>query len=232
MNNKKILIIDDEPEISQLIEKYLTRERFIVFIADTAGKALEMLALEKPHLIILDILLPDTDGVELCRQLREETEVPIIFISCKDDISDKILALGMGGDDYVTKPFSPKEVVARVKAHLRRSNISNSYKKKSSTLTFPGLIIDQSSYSVIINDERITLPAKEFQLLNILARNPNILFTTNQLFDMVWHEDHIGDLRTVVVHISNLRKKVEKDPTNPRFIVTVRNVGYKFNPNP
>jgi len=232
VNNKKILIIDDEPEISQLIEKYLTRERFIVYTADTAGKALELLTLEKPDLIILDILLPDTDGIELCKRLREETMAPIIFISCKDDVSDKVLALGMGGDDYVTKPFSPKEIVARVKSHLRRSNISCQEEKKSSTLTFPGLIIDQSSYSVIVNDQHITLPAKEFQLLNILARNPNILFTTDQLFDMVWNEDHIGDLRTVVVHISNLRKKIENDPANPRYILTVRGVGYKFNPHP
>ena len=232
MNKKKILIVDDEQEISNLIKLYLIKENFQVLIAESGQACIDMVRTDKPDLIILDILLPDMDGITVCQRLRRESNTPILFLSCKDDDSDKVLGLGIGGDDYITKPFSPNELIARVKSHLRRSDIFNSPTVKSrNLLRYPGFEIDLSSYTVYINDNPIYLPAKEFQLLALLAQNPNQLFNTDQLYDLIWQEDVIGDTRTVVVHISNLRKKIEADPMAPKYIQNLRGIGYKFNTN-
>lgn len=227
MRKECILIVDDEPEISHLLFRYLDRENYKVIISDNGLKAVELVKSQNPDLIILDILLPDLDGLAVCQNIRNRTKSPILFLTCKDEDSDKVLGLGVGGDDYITKPFSPSEVVARVKAHLRRSNFFSSNEKEH-IIRYPGLQIDTSSYTVLLNENTLTLPAKEFQLLTILARNPNRLFSTEQLFDLVWKEDSCGDPRTVVVHLSNLRKKLELDPATPKYINTVRGVGYKF----
>lgn len=227
MRKEKILIIDDEPEISHLLYRYLSRENYEIIITDNGLKAMELVRAHDPDLILLDILLPGLDGLSVCQKIRHNTKAPILFLSCKDEDSDKVLGLGVGGDDYVTKPFSPSVVVARIKAHLRRNQFLKS-QGKDQFIRYPGLEIDTNSYTVLINGNPLSLPAKEFQLLTILARNPNRLFSTEQLFDLVWQEDNFGDSRTVVVHLSNLRKKLESDPQSPKYIVTVRGVGYKF----
>ncbi|WP_366924290.1 response regulator transcription factor [Metallumcola ferriviriculae] len=228
MAKEKILIVDDEQEISHLLDRYLTREMFQVIVTSSGKKAIQLVDTEKPDLIILDILLPDINGIEVCQQIRSKSTVPIVFISCKDDASDKVLGLELGGDDYIVKPFSPSEVVARVKAHLRRHRYLTNNPDNKQVLKFHGIEIDASSYTVRTNGKTVCLSAKEFQILNILAQHPNQIFTASQLFDYVWQEDASGDLRTVVVHISNLRKKIEPDSSRPKYIQTVRNVGYRF----
>lgn len=232
MPGEKILVIDDETEISELISLYLTKNGFNVITSATGYSALELVSGQNPDLIILDILLPDMDGLELCQELRKITETPILFLSCKSTDTDKILGLTVGGDDYITKPFSPGELVARVKAHLRRNRILSTKKEqKNDVLYYPGLTIDFSSLMVYVNDNPLSLPAKEFQILALLAQNPNIVFSLGQIYDSVWGFDNIGDTRTVMVHVSNLRKKIEEDPINPQFIITVKSLGYRFNSN-
>lgn len=235
MAGEKILIVEDEPEIADLIKLYLKREGFLPCWTSSGATALETYRREKPELVILDVLLPELDGLEVCRQLRRETNCPIIFLSCKGLEMDKVLGLTMGADDYVTKPFSPGELLARVKAQLRRSRIfheaslpANHGDSSSQVLKFPCLEINLRSHEVKFHNKPVSLSTKEFQLLALLARNPNQVLTTEQIFDRIWGYDHNGDTRTVMVHIRNLRKKVEEDPSCPKRIVTVRGVGYKF----
>lgn len=229
MAREKILVVDDEAEISELIRMYLVKEGFQVILTSTGEQAYEMASHESPDLIILDILLPGQDGIETCTQLRRLMDVPILFLSCKDQDLDKILGLSVGGDDYITKPFSPSVLVARVKAHLRRSHISSETKNKKQSLIYPGLEINLSSRSVLVNHSPVTLTAKEFNLLVFLAQNPNRVFYTSQIFEKIWDNYSFEkDARTVMVHISNLRKKIEQDHTKPKYIITVRGVGYKF----
>ena len=228
MAKEKILIVDDEYDIRHLIYRYLTKEQYTVITAENGNRAIELLKSENPDLVVLDIFLPDIDGFEVCQELRKFSNTPIIFLSSKSDDMDKILALGLGGDDYITKPFSLSELAARIKAHLRRNRLLTS-DNKGNTLKFPGLKIDLTKLMVYVNDKLITLSAKEFQLLSALAQNPNRLYSSEQLFDLFWGRDNLGDTRTVAVHISNLRKKIENDPANPIYILTVRNMGYKFN---
>jgi len=225
---EKILIVDDEPEITELISLYLVKEGFRVVIGADGFKALELTRTEKPDLIILDVLLPGLDGFEVCYELRKETDVPILFLSCKDQEMDKILGLGIGGDDYITKPFSPGELRARVKAQLRRARQSVTQANQGQVLRFPGLEIDFGSYTVSANGAPVNLSSTEFLLLSAMAQNPNQVFSTAQLFNIVWKEKSLGDARTVMVHISNLRRKIESDPASPRYILTVRGIGYKF----
>lgn len=230
MSSGKILIVDDEPEIKELIRMYLLKEGFNVIYASNGEQAYKIALLEKPDLIILDILLPGQDGIETCTKLRKNIDVPILFLSCKNQDIDKILGLAVGGDDYITKPFSPSVLVARVKAHLRRSHQLSEAKNKSQSLIYPGLEINIVSHSVLVNNFPITLTAKEFEILVFLAKNPNRVFYASQIFERIWVNGSLdGDDRTIMVHISNLRKKIEQDPANPKYIVTVRGFGYKFN---
>lgn len=230
MAGETILIIDDELEISELLELYLKQSGFQTICTDNGQDALKLARSHNPDLIILDVLLPDLDGIEICHELRKFTNIPIIFLSCKSEDMDKILGLTVGGDDYLTKPFSPGELVARVKAHLRRNRLINGPKhQEESQLSFPGLVIDMVSHVVFVNDQPVILSAKEFKLLVLLAQNPNRVFSIEQIFQSVWNSVSFGDNRTVMVHISNLRKKVEPDPSNPQFILTIKGVGYKFN---
>ncbi len=224
----KVLIVDDEPEIKELINLYLTREGYEVLSAGSAATAVNATRDNNPDLIILDILLPDQNGIDTCQELRELTKAPILFVSCKDEDQDKIQGLQAGGDDYITKPFSPGELVARVNAHLRRNKLLRILQPERSPIQFPGLRIDASCYSVTVDDAEIMLTSKEFELLELLARHPNQVFTPERLFDLIWHENSLGDYRTVVVHISNLRRKIEPDPSNPKYVLTVRGAGYKF----
>ncbi|GBF33378.1 phosphate regulon transcriptional regulatory protein PhoB [Desulfocucumis palustris] len=229
MTAEKILVVDDEPEICELISINLTNNGFIALLADNGAKALEMVKNHNPDLIILDVLLPGPNGFQICQELRKNTDIPILFLSCKDDDTDKILGLTIGGDEYISKPFSPGVLVARVKAHLRRSRMLKNTKQENTVLAFPGLLIDLTSHTVMVNDKPVFLSAKEFQLLVLLARNPNRVINIEELYQNLWSSQSFGDTRTVMVHISNLRKKIEKDPTKPGFITTIRGVGYKFN---
>ncbi|TVX92969.1 response regulator transcription factor [Paenibacillus agilis] len=228
MSTSRILVVDDETEITELISLYLRREGFQVIIADNGYDALQLAAEVKPDLIILDILLKSLDGIEVCKEIRKTSNVPVLFISCKSDDVDIILGLTIGGDDYITKPFSPSQLVARVKAHLRRTTLHKSAENNSTLLAYPGLEIDLNSHTVKTNGRLISLSSKEFDLLSHLAQTPNKVFRLEQLYQLIWNSESFGDTRTLMVHISNLRKKIEPDPTNPRYIVTVRGVGYKF----
>lgn len=229
MRREKILIVDDEVEIIELICLYLAREGYQTLTAYDGYGAIDMVDKSKPDLIILDIQLPDLDGFEVCLELRKVTKAPILFLSCKSEDLDKILGLGVGGDDYITKPFSPGEMVARVKAHLRRSRMQSEPVTVEHTLQFGELTIDPKSFTVRLSGEVVTLSAKEYQLLLLLAKNPDRVYSLDQLFTQVWESPSIGDPRTVMVHISNVRKKIEPDPAHPTYIVTVRGGGYKFN---
>ncbi len=229
MTGKKVLLVDDEPEICELINLYLSREGFEVSTAKNSQEALKLAREKEPDLIILDILLPGIDGIEICMELRKITEVPIIFLSCKGESEDKIMGLTVGGDDYITKPFSPGEMVARVKAHLRRSRLMQEKdKEQTSRLVFPNLVIDLLSHEVLLGGKKIDLSSMEFKILAVLAQNPNKVFSAEELYEKAWGSNSMGDFRTLMVHISNLRKKIEPDPSQPRYITTIRGVGYKF----
>lgn len=198
-------------------------------------EAAELAYDEKPDLILLDVVMPGLTGIELCGKIREQSDVPILFVSCKDQDMDKVLGLSIGGDDYITKPFSPAELVARVKAHLRRRNISGSSQEPGSetteknTLSVGELEIDLSAHTVTVNNKAVHLTAKEFEMLVLFCKYPNRVFTSRQIFDNLWNTYGLeDDVRTVMVHISNLRKKIEANPEKPEYIHTVRGVGYKL----
>ncbi|HHW44156.1 MAG TPA: response regulator transcription factor [Desulfotomaculum sp.] len=231
MAGELVLVVDDEEVVRELVRHCLAKDGFRVIAAGDAYSAFELVRTEKPDLIILDILLPGIDGIEFCRKLRQETDVPIIFLSSKSDSSDVILGLGVGGDDYIVKPFVPGEMVARVKAQLRRLKPRNNAgsPRELKKLKYPGLEIDLEGHAVLVNDAPVTLARKEFEILALLAKNPNRIFKSEQLLDLVWQSKDFADNRTLMVHISRLRKKIEKDPNNPAYILTVRGVGYKFN---
>lgn len=222
-----ILIIEDDEEIAHLLNMYLERHDFHVLTTD-GWDALSLLENNKVNLILLDIMLPGEDGFELCRELRKRTDIPIMFMSAKSEDSDKILGLTVGGDDYVTKPFSPSEVVARVKAQLRRYKGMTGKNQRKSLIKLADMEIDEERFVVRLPYRTITLSAKEFQILVLMAQNPDHIYKPEELFQYIWNSPSLGDARTVMVHISNLRKKIELDPTCPKYIVTIRGVGYKF----
>lgn len=232
MAQDKIMIVDNEMEIIQLLRLYLTKEGFNVIWTTDSNSALSLAKEENPDLILLDIVMPGLSGFEVCNKIREHFDIPILFISCKGDDTDKILGLSLGGDDYITKPFSPSEVIARVKAHLRRSRINapvENNERSTRKISFGEFTIDPDSHSVNIKNDEIHLTVKEFELLMLLCQSPNRVFTSKQIFDQVWNSYGLEeDYRTVMVHISNLRKKIEEDPEHPKYILTVRGVGYKF----
>lgn len=226
--NKKVAIIDDDQDIGQLVGLYLRNEGYEVEYTDRGDEAVPLVRKENPDLIILDVMLPGYDGIEICRELRRFTDAPILFLSSKKDETDIIVGLMAGGDDYITKPFSPRELVARVKVQFRRQQSGGS-SANLHLLQFPNLKIDLLSRSVAVRGEPAVLSTKEFDLLALMARNPNRVYQVEELFELVWGEHSLGDTRTLMVHISNLRKKIESDPTKPQFILTVRGVGYRFN---
>lgn len=221
---KTILVVDDEENVSELLKLYLEREGFRVEVADDGLKALQMARKIKPDLIILDIMLPFKDGWQVARELRQEMDTPIIMLSAKNEECDRILGLDLGGDDYVTKPFSPGEVVARVKAILRRSKVED---QDHHVLEFPHLVIDFSKYEIRVNGEKILSTPKEVELLWLLASHPGGVFTREQLLDKVWGYDYVGESRTVDTHIKRLRRKIENNHSYS-FLHTVWGVGYKF----
>ena len=230
MKDIRILIADDDKEIRNLLKIYLERELYMVDTAINGDEALQLFNQNNYNLVILDLMMPKVDGIEVCRKLRDKTNVPILMLTAKDHEVDKILGLSIGADDYITKPFSIHEVIARVKALMRRFLVlgSDANIQKKTTLTFKGLLIDLNTYTVHTNKEEINLTGKELELLKFFTSNPGQVFTKTQLFRNVWDDNYIEDDNTVMVHIRKLRKKIEIDPSNPKFIQTVWGIGYKF----
>ncbi len=225
----KILIIEDEEAIAELEKDYLELSGFAVEVETDGISGLNRSMREEFNLIILDLMLPGIDGFEICRKIREDKNTPIIMVSAKKDDIDKIRGLGLGADDYMTKPFSPSELVARVKAHLARyERLIGSTVQKNEVLEIRGLRIDRTARRVWINDEEKTFTTKEFDLLTFLASNPNHVFTKDELFQQVWNLESIGDIATVTVHIKKIREKIEYDTSNPQYIETIWGVGYRF----
>lgn len=230
MKDIRILIADDDKEIRDLLKRYLERELYMVDTAINGEEALCLFNKNNYNLVILDLMMPKVDGIEVCRKLRDTTNIPILMLTAKDHEVDKILGLSIGADDYVTKPFSIHEVVARVKALMRRFLVlgSNTNVQEKTALTFKGLTIDFKKYTVHTNGKEINLTGKELELLKFFASNPEQVFTKTQLFRNVWDDNYIEDDNTVMVHIRKLRKKIEIDSSNPKFIQTVWGIGYKF----
>lgn len=225
----KILIIEDEEAIADLEKDYLELSDFEVEIEHTGNMGLKK-ALEKDFdLVILDLMLPEMDGFEVCRKIREEKNIPILMVSAKKDDIDKIRGLGLGADDYMTKPFSPSELVARVKAHMARyDRLVGSNQKVNDVVEIRGIRIDKTARRVYVDGEEKTFTTKEFDLLTFLAENPNHVFTKEELFREIWDMDSIGDIATVTVHIKKIREKIEYDTAKPQYIETIWGVGYRF----
>ncbi len=225
----RILIIEDEIEIADLEKDYLELSGFEVEIANDGTKGLQMALSEKFDLIILDLMLPGTDGFEVCKTLREKKNLPIIMVSAKKDDIDKIRGLGLGADDYMTKPFSPSELVARVKAHMARyERLVGSQAKENDVIEIRGIRIDKTARRVYVDDVEKTFTTKEFDLLTFLASNPNHVYTKEELFREIWDMESIGDIATVTVHIKKIREKIEYDTAKPQYIETIWGVGYRF----
>lgn len=230
--NSKILIIDDERELCELLQVYLNKEGFRSVYSAHAGQAgIDRCREVQPDIIILDIMLPDMDGFEVCRKLREFTFAPVLFLSAKEEETDKILGLGIGGDDYITKPFSLKEVTFRIRAQLRRKQ----YMDKDSSMrviSFDNIILNQQANEVTKDGRPVELTAKELQILTLLARHPNHILSKKKLYENIWGEEYMGDDNTIMVHIRHLREKLERDPGNPALILTVKGLGYKLSVKP
>jgi Response regulators consisting of a CheY-like receiver domain and a winged-helix DNA-binding domain len=226
---KSILIIEDEKAIAELERDYLESHGYAVRMEGRGDIGLK-LALEGGFdLIILDVMLPKMDGFEICRQIRGVSDVPVLMVTSKKEDIDKIRGLGLGADDYMTKPFSPSELVARVKAHLSRyERLTKGQSERGQQIQIRGLLIDKPSRKVTIHDEEAALTSKEYELLLLLASHPNRVFEKEELFERVWGLDSNGDSATVTVHIRRLREKIEHDPSNPQYIETIWGVGYRF----
>jgi DNA-binding response OmpR family regulator len=223
---QSILVVDDEHTIRDVIRRYLERDGFTVREAADGHAALHEIEDNPPDLIVLDLMLPGVDGLTITRQIRQRHSLPIIMLTAKGETSDRIYGLDLGADDYVAKPFSPQELVSRIRAVLRRSN--ESALPQQSPLEFDGLRIDPATRIVTVRGGEVTLTAKEFDLLWFLARHPRQVFTRSQLLDHVWGYEFEGDSSTITVNIRRLREKIERDPSQPRHILTVWGVGYKF----
>lgn len=225
----RVLIIEDEVSIAELERDYLELNDFEVDIETNGKKGLEKALATEYSLIILDLMLPDLDGFEICKKIRETKDIPIIMVTAKKNDIDKIRGLGLGVDDYVTKPFSPSELVARVKAHIARyERLVGSTALKNDTIEIRGLRIDKTDRRVFVDGEERVFTNKEFDLLVFLASNPNKVFSKDELFNKIWNMESIGDIATVTVHIKKIREKIEYDTSNPQFIETVWGVGYRF----
>ena len=228
VNKQKILIVDDDSNIAELISLYLTKECFETMIAGDGESALAAVDSFEPNLMLLDLMLPGIDGYQVCREIRSKSTLPIIMLSAKGEVFDKVLGLELGADDYMEKPFDSKELVARVKAVLRRYKPAVAEPKNSDvkSVEYPDLIINQTNYSVIYMGKTIEMPPKELELLYFLASSQNHVFSREQLLDQIWGYEYIGDSRTVDVHVKRLREKIN-DHENWR-IATIWGVGYKF----
>ncbi len=225
----KILIVEDEESIADLEKDYLELSGFKVEVENSGDVGLKRAMNEEFDLIILDLMLPNVDGFEICKKVREAKNTPIIMVSAKKDDIDKIRGLGLGADDYMTKPFSPSELVARVKAHMSRyERLIGSNLQENEIIEIRGIKIDKTARRVYVNDEEKTFTTKEFDLLTFLAQNPNHVFTKEELFNKIWDMESIGDIATVTVHIKKIREKIEYNTAKPQYIETIWGVGYRF----
>ena len=223
----RILIVEDEESVLDPLELLLSKEGFTIETARDGREALEKFAKTNPDLILLDLMLPEVSGTEVCRQIRAKSQVPIIMLTAKDTEVDKVVGLELGADDYVVKPYSKAELVARIKAVLRRNN-ADAFVNQGGSISAGPVVIDVERHQVSINGENISLPLKEFELLEFLVRNSGRVLTRTQLIDRVWGSDYFGDTKTLDVHVKRLRAKIEQDPANPVYIQTIRGLGYKF----
>jgi DNA-binding response OmpR family regulator len=230
MNEPTILVVDDEPSIREVVTLYLQRAGYRVLVGADGQEALQILERHSPDLVVLDLMLPQVDGLEITRQLRATGDTPIIMLTARREETDRILGLEMGADDYVVKPFSPRELVSRVKAVLRRAGSASRAGDGEKDLSFGNLRIDPRTRLVEVGGEERTLTATEFDLLWTLARHPRQVLNRDQLLDMVWGFNEYVDPSTVTVHVRRLREKIEADPSHPRHVLTVWGVGYKFEP--
>lgn len=234
MDSIQILIADDDKEIRQLLKAYLEKECYKVDTAADGEEALRLFECNRYNMVVLDLMMPKIDGIEVCRTLRTTTNIPIVMLTAKDQELDKIIGLSIGADDYITKPFSIHEVVARIKAHLRRFFVLGSdsgnqpESRENGPIQFGSLSIDLKKYVVRKDGAEVSLTAKEFELLKFFASHPEQVFTKTQLFRNVWDSDYLEDDNTVMVHIRKLRMKIEDDPSAPKLIQTVWGIGYKF----
>ncbi|CCX65606.1 response regulator transcription factor [Bacillota bacterium HCP3S3_F1_1] len=225
----RVLIIEDEESIADLEKDYLELSGFEVTVENRGDTGLKAALEEDFDIIILDLMLPGTDGFEVCRRVREQKNVPILMVSAKKDDIDKIRGLGLGADDYMTKPFSPSELVARVKAHLAQyERLVGAGRPENDIIEIRGLKIDKTARRVWVDGQEKQFTTKEFDLLTFLAENPNHVFTKEELFRKVWNMDSVGDIATVTVHIKKIREKIEYDTSNPQYIETIWGVGYRF----
>ena len=232
MSEISILVVDDEKEIADLVEIYLVSDGYKVFEADNAQKGLELLEKESVQLVLLDIMMPGMDGLEMCKRIRETNNIPIIMLSARSTDLDKILGLGTGADDYVVKPFNPLELTARVKLQLRRytqlNPQSNAQESQKNEITIRDLTINKDNHKVMVGDEEIKLTPIEFDILYLLASNPGRVFSTDEIFEKVWNEKVYEANNTVMVHIRRLRGKMKEDTRQTKIITTVWGVGYKI----
>ena len=230
MNTRNVLIVEDEASIAEVVSLYLKRAGYNVQIAADGKKALAMLERQIPDFVILDLMLPEVDGLSLTRWLRDRSDVPIIMLTARREEIDRIAGLEMGADDYVVKPFSPQELVSRVRAVMRRLGREQGEAENERTLSFDNLSIDPRSRAVTVKESPIELTAKEFDMLYLLARHPKMVFTREQLLERVWGGAQYIDPGTVTVHVRRLREKIEDDASKPARLLTVWGVGYKFEP--
>jgi len=222
-----VLVVDDEPIVRDVVVRYLEREGFATLEAGDGNVARHLIQRHSPSLVVLDVMLPGTDGLELCRWIRRESDLPVIMLTARGEEADRIVGLELGADDYVTKPFSPRELAVRVRTVLRRAQPAT---PKHERLAFDGLEIDGPTREVTKDGEPVRLTAKEFDLLRFLASHPRQVFSRDQLMDRVWGYEAALDTGTVTVHVRRLREKIEADPSRPRFLQTVWGVGYRFWP--
>jgi DNA-binding response OmpR family regulator len=225
-----VLVVDDEPIVRDVLSRYLSRGGFAVETAEDGEEALARFEATAPDLVLLDLMLPRLDGIEVFTRIRTRATTPIIMLTAKGDETDRVVGLEIGADDYVAKPFSPREVVARVRTVLRRAAPTGNGGEDRATLRFDDLEIDARAHEVRVGDRRVTLTPKEFELLHFLAQNAGTVFSRLQLLDELWDFAFDGDPSTVTVHVRRLREKVEADPSHPRHLVTVWGVGYRFDP--
>jgi len=232
MTRTRVLVVDDEPMVTEVVGRYLEREGFDVAIAADGDEGLRLAREQPPDLVVLDLMLPRLGGLEVCRALRRESRVPVIMLTAKGAESDRILGLELGADDYIVKPFSPGELLARIKAVLRRTAAANNAAPAAEALSLGDLRINPTTRELVVRGERVGLTAKEFDLLYFLASHPGQVFSRDQLMNHVWDYEYAGDASTVTVHVRRLREKVEANPERPRFIKTVWGIGYKLEAEP
>ena len=227
---KRILIIEDDMDIAELERDYLQLNGYQAEIVQDGAQGLKLAVTGAYDVVVVDLMLPHKNGYEIIKEIRKTHEIPVVVVSAKSEDIDKIRGLDYGADDYLTKPFSPAELTARIKAHIKRYERLKGHSAASEIIQYKGLEINTASHQVFVNGKEVQLTAKEYELLVYLAANPNIVFSKDRIFEALWGDEYCGDMATVAVHIQKIRKKIEKDPANPEYIETLWGSGYRFNP--